>query len=119
MKFLLSLTVFAVCAMFVAVMPAAAAETAAARDAAPLKVYDVGTIAPARYTVLKRLWVESWRTAFDVPTQNDSGAAIRQLLDEAVGLGADGVVNLYCLNKSGVSSETGRYFCYGDAIKVK
>lgn len=66
------------------------------------------------------VWVESWRSAFWVPVHGESGAAIAALQAEANSLGADGIVNLNCLNEGG-GWFTGKdaYFCYGNAIKIK
>ena len=90
---------------------------ALAGEAAPIRVFDAGELTPARYTVLKRLWTGSWRSAFGGPVHNDAGMAITALTTEAASLGADGVVNLHCLNDSGGWSSG--YFCYGLAIRLK
>jgi len=101
-------------------------EVPAPVDTAPVKVYAPGAISPARYTVIDRLWVARWRTAFDVPSQADAVSARRALLDEAVRAGGDGVVNLHCLSDStmgdmgGVTgSEAAAHYCYGTVIKLK
>ena len=86
-----------------------------AAEPVPVKVYAAGTIAPSRYTVIDRLWVARWRTAFDVPSQADATAAARELLDEAARAGGDGVVNLHCL---ALGKDAGHY-CYGNVIKLK
>ena len=88
-----------------------------ARDA-PVRVFDATELTPDRYTIIKRLWVESWRSAFWVPSHDDSGAAIAALTAEAARLGADAVTNLACLNDSRAWVARG-YFCYGLAIKLR
>lgn len=90
---------------------------APAGEAAPIRVFDAGELTLARYTVLKRLWTGSWRAAFGVSVHDDAGAAITALTTEAASLGADGVVNLHCLNDS--SGWSAGYFCYGLAIKLR
>ncbi len=93
----------------------AVSTTLPAAETAPVKIYQAGTIAPSRYTVIDRLWVARWRTAFDVPSHADAAAATRELLEEAARAGGDGVVNLHCLAR-----ETGaRHYCYGNVIKLK
>lgn len=90
---------------------------AAAAVAEPVRVFDAGELAFARYTVVKRLWTGSWRASFWIPSHGDAGSAIAELTAEAGSLGADGVVNLHCLNDSG--GWGGGYTCYGLAIKLK
>ena len=104
---------------FVAALCLAAACAASAQEAAGVRIYQVGEIAYARYTVLGRIWVDSWRSAFFVPTHEDESGAIAALRDEAAQRGADGIVNLRCLNDSGGLPLAGGYFCYANAIKLK
>jgi len=85
---------------------------------APLRTFDATQLTPDRYTVVKRLWVDSWRTAFDVPTHPDSSAALAQLSDEAVRLGADALTNVVCLDDQRAWFSKG-YFCYALAVKLK
>ena len=100
-----------------AVLPqAAASET----PGAAVRIYEAGALAPDRYTVVEHLWAESWRSAFWVPAHAESGNAIAALQQEAAHLGADGIVNLNCLNEGGGwFSGKDAYFCYGNAIKLK
>ena len=85
---------------------------------APLRTFDATQITPDRYTVIARLWVDSWRTAFDVPAHAESSAALAQLSDEAVKRGADALTNVVCLNDERAWHKGG-YFCYGLAVKLK
>ena len=96
----------------------ASAAGAIAADA-PLKIYAPGELAYARYTVIKRLWVETPRSAFYVRAHADSGDAISELVNEATRIGADGVVNLHCLNGGQFMQDAAAWFCYGNAIKLK
>ena len=95
----------------------AASAAAAADPAAPVRVYDAGEMTLDRYTVIKRLWTGTLRASFWVPAYGDAGSAISALTEAAGRLGADGVVNLHCLNDS--SSWGGGYTCYGLAIRLK
>ena len=85
----------------------------------PLPVYDSTQIALGSYTVIKRIWVEGWRSALGVPRHRDEKAARTALLEEAVRLGADGVVNLYCLGQTDALFNPAGYYCYGNAIRFK
>lgn len=85
---------------------------------APLRTFDATELTPDRYTVVKRLWVESWSSAFWVSTHKDSSAALAELSAEAVKLGADALTDVVCLNDRRAWFEPG-YFCYGLAIKLR
>jgi len=89
---------------------------------APLKVYSPGELPLARYTVIERLWVQMPESAFYIREHADSGAAITALVDEATRIGADGVVNLHCLNGGQITPRLFQqpgWYCYGNAIKLK
>jgi uncharacterized protein YbjQ (UPF0145 family) len=72
--------------------------------------------APVRYQVIKRLWVESWLSAFTVPsyrTQEEGMEAFRQ---HAVSLGGNGVINFGCYRKPGIFSSA-RLACNGTIVR--
>jgi hypothetical protein len=92
---------------------------ASAQDRAGPRFYQVGEITVDRYTVLERIWVGSWRSALFVPKHADQAGAISALREEAARLGADGIVNLHCLQDSGGLPGESGHFCYANAIKLK
>jgi hypothetical protein len=92
--------------------------TSAAQERRAVPVYDSTQVALDRYTVIKRLGVQGWRSGYYIPSYDDATAAAEALLAEAAGLGADGLVNLYCLDRSDRLKGDG-YYCYGNAIKLK
>jgi hypothetical protein len=103
------------------VLAAAACAGALAQEPlrqAPLRTFDATQLTPDRYTVIRRLWVDSWRTAFDVPAHPESSAALAQLSDEAARLGADALTNVVCLNDDRAWFQRG-YFCYALAVKLR
>jgi uncharacterized protein YbjQ (UPF0145 family) len=91
--------------------------SALAADAARVKVFDATELPLDRYTVVKRIWTQTWRSAFWVSTHDDTADAIAALTSKAADAGADGVINLHCLNDAGGLSSG--YFCYGLAIKLR
>lgn len=91
--------------------------TAHGAETAPVRVFDAGELTLDRYTVVKRLWTGTWRAVFWIPSHDESGAAVAALTSEAARLGADGIVNLHCLNDRG--GWGGGYYCYGLAIKLR
>ena len=91
--------------------------SAFAADAAPVKVFDATELSLDRFTVVMRIWTQTWRSAFWVTTHDDTANAIAALTSKAADAGANGVINLHCLNDTG--GWGGGYFCYGLAIKLK
>jgi hypothetical protein len=89
---------------------------AQARPGVP--IYDSTQIALDRYTVVRRIGVQGWKSGYFIDSYPDAKTAAEALLDEAARLGADGLINLYCLNRSDRLSGDGHY-CYGNAIKLK
>jgi hypothetical protein len=82
-------------------------------------IYDSTQIALDRYTVLKRLGVEDWESAFRIPGYKDLETAQTALVNEAGRLGADGVINVACFDQTDRIFNPAGYFCYGNAIKLK
>jgi hypothetical protein len=87
-----------------------------------VKVYDLGQLPANRYEVVSRIWVDSWRTAFWPPTYPSQDEAITSLKDEAARVGADGLVNVICLDQGRsrwFMSPEPAVLCYGNAIRVR
>ena len=95
----------------------ATAGYALAADAEQVKVFDATQLTFDRYTVLKRIWTDTWRTMFWISTYDEQADAVKALLSKAADAGADAVINLECLNDRGGWSRG--YFCYALAIKLK
>lgn len=86
-------------------------------ETVPVRVFDAGELTPDRYTVIERIWTGTLRASFWVPSHEDAGAAVAALTSKAANLGANGVVNLHCVNDTG--GWGGGYTCYGLAIQLK
>ncbi|HSQ04002.1 MAG TPA: hypothetical protein VLN59_08205 [Burkholderiales bacterium] len=100
-------------------VPLDVASAQSSTGATAVRVYDATQLAMADYSIIKRIWVEYWRSAFDIPARPTADAATQELIAEAAALRADGVVNLTCVpSSSSFMSRTG-YRCYGDAIRLK
>ena len=84
-----------------------------------IKIYEPGILTRDRYEIVTRLWVESWRSAFHVPSHADRPAAIAGLKAEAARLGANALTNVACLADDSPLWGSGPHFCYALAIKVK
>ena len=82
-------------------------------------LYDATQIAFGQYVIVKRVGIDGWRSAFNIPGHPDFASAQQAVLTEAARLGADGVVNLTCFDQTDAVFRTAGYFCYGDAIRFK
>lgn len=107
--------------LFVAILYCAPAVAApeAARSADSVRIYDPADLNLGRYEILRRLWVESWRSAFDVPSHADAGAAVAELKTAAASLGADGLINVVCVPDPGWRQRSEDVFCYALAIRLR
>ena len=83
-----------------------------------VKIYSPAELKQGDYEIVKRIWVESWRTAFWVPTYSSKDDGIAALKDKASSLDANGLINVDCYGDSGLFGGSVAYTCYGKAIKV-
>jgi hypothetical protein len=83
-----------------------------------VKIYSPAELKQGDYETVKRIWVESWRTAFWVPTYSSKDDGIAALKDKASSLDANGLINVDCYGDSGLFGGSVAYTCYGKAIKV-
>jgi hypothetical protein len=92
------------------------------RAATEVRVYEFNNLPSSQYDVLRRVWVDSWRSAFWLPTYPSATEGIASLQAEAGRLGADGLINVICLDQgrsSWSSSTEPRILCYGNAIRLR
>ena len=84
-------------------------------------MYESTQLAQGQYELVRRLWVDSWRTAFWVPSYSSQAAGIAALRAEAAHLGANGLINVDCLDQGHPAWSWSREpatICYGNAIRV-
>ncbi len=86
--------------------------------AAQIPVYNSTQFTPLQYQVIEHIWVDSWRSNISIPTFANSDEGIQALKEKAAGVGANGLLNVVCLDAQGYAAK-GRLLCYGDAIKLK
>jgi uncharacterized protein YbjQ (UPF0145 family) len=101
---------------------ASAPQSGVEGGAAEVKVYASDKLAASQYEVVGRIWVDSWRSAFRLPTYPTEAEAIASLQAEAARRGADGLINVFCadLGHSKWSWSSGpAVLCYGNAIRVR
>ena len=86
---------------------------------ADLPVYDATQVAFGGYTIVKRVWAETWRSWFWIGGDSDEAEARRRVIAQAESAGADAVVNLTCMARTDRIFFSSGHYCYGDAIKAK
>lgn len=90
-----------------------------ATSAADLPVYDATQVAYGSYTLMKRIWVSTWRSAFLVGGSPNVEGARQAVVDEAARAGADAIVNLTCMERTDSAFTARGHYCYGDAVRAK
>jgi hypothetical protein len=88
------------------------------KRAPEVKIYKLGDPNASRYEVVSRPWVDSWRSAFWVPTYPSEEQAIAALQTEAARGGADALMNVICLNQGRPNTEPA-ILCYGIGIRIR
>lgn len=84
----------------------------------PVRVFDATELSINQYIVVRRIWADTSRVAFDVPKFADAGDAVQALVAEASKAGADGLIDVHCLNARHGQGPNA-YFCQGNAIRLK
>lgn len=93
------------------------------RRATDVKVYEPTQLAQGQYELVRHLWVDSWRTAFWLPTSSSEAEGIAALQAKAARLGANGLINVSCRDQGHSIWYWSRerepaVLCYGNAIRV-
>ena len=82
-----------------------------------IPVYESVTGSPKVAAVVKRLWADSWVTAFNVPSYTSAGEAAADLKERAAALGGNGVVNFGCYRQT--DAPDSRLWCNGNVVRFK
>lgn len=91
-------------------------------QAAEVKVYEPNKLVQAQYEAVRYLWVDSWRTAFWLPSASSESEGIALLQAEAARLGANGLINVSCIDQGHYRwswNQEPSILCYGNAIRVR
>ena len=89
---------------------------------AQVKVYGPNQPVLGQYEGVRYLWVDSWRTPFWLPSASSEVEGIASLQAEAARLGANGLINVICLDQGHFMwfpSREPSILCYGHAIRVR
>ena len=106
-------------ASLAAIVSAAIMGGCATTKSEDVKIYSPAQLKQGEYETVKRIWVESWRTALWVPTYSSRDDGIAALRDKAASLDANGLTNVDCYGDSGLFGGSQAFTCYGKAIKVR
>jgi hypothetical protein len=101
---------------------ASAPKSGVEKQAAEVKVYQPDQLLQGQYKVMRYLWVDSWRTAFRLPSYSSEAEGIASLQAAAARLGANGLINVSCLDQGRSIWSWSRktvILCYGTAIDVR
>ena len=91
-------------------------------QAAQVTVYELNQLVQNQYDDVRYLWVDSWRTAFWLPSASSEAEGIASLQAEAARLGANGLINVSCRDQGHFMwawSRNASTLCYGHAIRVR
>ena len=100
----------------------ASAQSVPQQSARDIRIYTPGEISMSQIEVVGRPWVDTWRSAFWLPTFATEEQAVEALKVEAARRGADGLANVNCLDQGRwqwSSSKEPAILCYGIAIRVR
>ena len=81
-------------------------------------VYESVAGAPQVGTIIKRLWVDTWPTAFIFPAYSSSEEGAADLRERASSLGGNGVINFGCYKLRGDSADS-PLACNGTVVRFK
>jgi uncharacterized protein YbjQ (UPF0145 family) len=84
--------------------------------AAQVAVHESVASAPVRFQVIKRLWVDSWVSAFGTPSYEAQNAALEAFRQQAADLGGNGVINFGCYRKAEADAPLG---CNGTVVRFQ
>jgi hypothetical protein len=89
---------------------------------AEVRVYEPADLSSSEYDVVRHLWVDNWSTALWMPTYSSEAEGITALQNEAASVGADGLINVFCVDRGRQiwSTNSGpALVCYASAIRVR
>jgi uncharacterized protein YbjQ (UPF0145 family) len=101
---------------------ASAPKSSVENQAAQVKVYGPGQLLQGQYEGVRYLWADSLRTAFWLPSASSETEGIASLQAEAARLGANGLINVNCIDQGHFIWSWSRersLLCYGHAIRVR
>ncbi len=118
----LSISIAAMACALCACAGAPATDSSGAASPDEIRVYDPSQLIQDRYTLVKRLWVDSWRSAAWLPAQASAADGVAALRAQALHLGANALIGVACYDQGHAFFDwrkQPRLICYGNAIRVR
>jgi uncharacterized protein YbjQ (UPF0145 family) len=105
--------------LLLAILPVLVAGCASQPAGAPVApaqvaVHESVASAPVKFSVIKRLWIESWGSAFGTPSYDAQSDAMTAMREQAASLGGNGIINFGCYRKSTGDTPLG---CNGTVVR--
>ena len=83
-----------------------------------ISVYETSPPGPRQYRLVKRIWVESWKSAFTVPKYGSAAEGAADLQNQAAALAGDAIMYFGCYHfDADTQRESGPLICNGNVIK--
>ena len=84
-----------------------------------IAVYESSDPKLMQFNIVKRLWIESWRSVFTVPYYASVNAGKADLQRQALALGGDAIINFGCaqFKPNPTPEPKPPFFCNGTVIK--
>jgi len=86
--------------------------------ASEIKVYQTPDLLQSQYTLVKHVWIDSWRSNITFPTFKSEADGMDAMKRVASDAGANGLINAICLDGRSKPSDNPELYCYADAIRV-
>ena len=91
-------------------------------QAAEVRIYRADQLLQNQYEHVRYLWADSWRSAFRLPSAASEAEGIATLQGEAARLGANGLINVSCMDQGHFiwsHSREPSILCHGHAIRLR
>lgn len=86
--------------------------------ASEVRIYATPDLLQSQYRLVEHVWIDSWRSNFTYPSFGSDAAGMDAMKRVASGAGANGLINVICLDARSSPSGSPLLYCYGDAIRV-
>jgi len=83
-----------------------------------VRVYATPDLLQSQYTLVEHVWIDSWRSNITYPSFGSDSVGIDAMKRVASDAGANGLINVICLDGRAKPSQSPLLYCYGDAIRV-
>lgn len=83
-----------------------------------VKVYQTTDLLATQYVLVEYVWISSWRSNLTYPSFKSEADGVDAMKRVASDAGANGLINVICLDTRTKASQSLELYCYGDAIRV-